>query len=288
MQAPMTAVEALQQIPLLHRRLRSSSGVGELLARASEEARLLLSFERAVLLAAQDGRLTATEVHALADPAGDAWRRTILGKPVRLAPGTIEAEAVRRATGAVRGPDRAPSSLAERLGLRAFALGVVVPEAQAIAVLVLDRPAADPVLDEELQVVDAFCHAVATTLELVVMRERARDLDGDLRQYAVALRAMVTELLDAPVTIGDERAPSLFGDLAAPIAGATSVGEVLSPREVQIAELLAQGRTNRQIADELVISIETVKTHVGRVLRKLGAGNRVEAATQYLRHRHDP
>ena len=47
--------------------------------------------------------------------------------------------------------------------------------------------------------------------------------------------------------------------------------------------LMAAGRTNPQIATELVISTGTVKSHVKRVLRKLHANNRAEAASTYVR-----
>ena len=48
-------------------------------------------------------------------------------------------------------------------------------------------------------------------------------------------------------------------------------------------ELVAQGRTNREIGGELFISEKTVSVHVSRILAKLGAGNRAQAAT--LAHR---
>ena len=51
----------------------------------------------------------------------------------------------------------------------------------------------------------------------------------------------------------------------------------LTPREEQILELLAHGRKNREIADELVISPRTVEVHVARVLEKLNAHTRTEA-----------
>ncbi|MCA6091481.1 response regulator transcription factor [Streptomyces sp. SCA3-4] len=52
----------------------------------------------------------------------------------------------------------------------------------------------------------------------------------------------------------------------------------LTPREREVLVLLADGMSNREIADRLVISAETVKNHVGGVLTKLGADNRVRAA----------
>jgi two-component system nitrate/nitrite response regulator NarL len=54
--------------------------------------------------------------------------------------------------------------------------------------------------------------------------------------------------------------------------------DVLSPRESEILRLLAEGLTDRDIAEALTISVRTVETHVSNILRKLGARNRAEAA----------
>lgn len=59
----------------------------------------------------------------------------------------------------------------------------------------------------------------------------------------------------------------------------------LSERELEIAELVATGLSNGEIADELVVSLATVKTHVARVFEKLGARNRVEVAVAVLARR---
>ncbi|SFW79811.1 LuxR C-terminal-related transcriptional regulator [Amycolatopsis australiensis] len=57
----------------------------------------------------------------------------------------------------------------------------------------------------------------------------------------------------------------------------------LTRREAEIAELLAAGESNQAIARRLYISEGTVKTHVTHVLRKLGAANRAEAVSRWLR-----
>jgi DNA-binding NarL/FixJ family response regulator len=53
---------------------------------------------------------------------------------------------------------------------------------------------------------------------------------------------------------------------------------VLTTRERQVLRLIAEGRDNNEIAEELVISPETVKTHVSAILEKLQVDNRVQAA----------
>jgi DNA-binding NarL/FixJ family response regulator len=57
----------------------------------------------------------------------------------------------------------------------------------------------------------------------------------------------------------------------------------LSPREKEVLGVLAEGRSNREIAQRLFISERTVAVHVGNILAKLGVAGRVEAATVALR-----
>ncbi|NTU84098.1 MAG: response regulator transcription factor, partial [Chloroflexales bacterium] len=57
-------------------------------------------------------------------------------------------------------------------------------------------------------------------------------------------------------------------------------GETLTPREVEVLRLLATGATNKAIAEQLVIGTQTAKTHVARILRKLDAATRTEAAAR--------
>jgi two-component system nitrate/nitrite response regulator NarL len=58
----------------------------------------------------------------------------------------------------------------------------------------------------------------------------------------------------------------------------------LSEREREILALIAQGASNRQIAQQLYLSENTVRTHLAHILEKLGLENRVQAAAYALRH----
>ena len=60
----------------------------------------------------------------------------------------------------------------------------------------------------------------------------------------------------------------------------TPVRDRLSPREREVLGLVAQGKSNREIADVLVVTEHTAKYHVAQLLNKLGAGSRAEAVTR--------
>jgi DNA-binding NarL/FixJ family response regulator len=80
--------------------------------------------------------------------------------------------------------------------------------------------------------------------------------------------------------------PALLRELRAEAtAGITAAvappGEqhMLSQREFEIADLVSQGRTNRQIARQLEVSHKTVETHLGRIFSKLNVSSRAEIAS---------
>jgi DNA-binding NarL/FixJ family response regulator len=65
--------------------------------------------------------------------------------------------------------------------------------------------------------------------------------------------------------------------------GATAAGlKGLTPREIEVLSLVAQGKSNPQIAQELVISRATAKTHVERIMGKLHVSDRTQAALRAI------
>jgi DNA-binding NarL/FixJ family response regulator len=57
--------------------------------------------------------------------------------------------------------------------------------------------------------------------------------------------------------------------------------DALTPREIEILELVEQGLTNQQIASRLSLTLHTVKNHVHNLLSKLGVGSRSEAVSVF-------
>ena len=111
-----------------------------------------------------------------------------------------------------------------------------------------------------------------------------RTVEGNLDR--VSKRLGVVSRADAERFLA--RAPS--GDASqsnAPTASSanpTSAVAALSPRETEVIGLIALGRTNQQIAEELVISLHTVARHVANIFDKTGAANRTEAARFAAKH----
>ena len=79
--------------------------------------------------------------------------------------------------------------------------------------------------------------------------------------------------------------PSVASLLAAGLRGAPADSGVseLSAREVEVLRLVADGKSNKEIGEELTLSALTVKSHLARIARKLGTGDRAEMVAMAMR-----
>lgn len=76
-----------------------------------------------------------------------------------------------------------------------------------------------------------------------------------------------------------------LADELSPKKGRDRRAESLTAREIEVLQLLAFGNTNRDIAGQLFISTDTVKTHLEHIFEKLGASDRTAAVAEALRRR---
>jgi NarL family two-component system response regulator LiaR len=100
-----------------------------------------------------------------------------------------------------------------------------------------------------------------------------KDADPEILLAAVRAAARGQSMLD----------PGIAGSVLEDLASSIKLKDDLTERETEVLRLLAHGRTNREIAEELVIGAETVKTHVGNILAKLHLAHRTQAVVQALK-----
>jgi DNA-binding NarL/FixJ family response regulator len=102
-----------------------------------------------------------------------------------------------------------------------------------------------------------------------------KDAPAERLLDAVRVAAAGDALLEPSIT---RRLIEQFARVARPVAdGVPDAVAALTARELEVLRLLARGLSNAEIAGELVLGDETVKTHVGRILGKLGLRDRVQA-----------
>jgi DNA-binding NarL/FixJ family response regulator len=99
--------------------------------------------------------------------------------------------------------------------------------------------------------------------------------DADADEVARAIRAAYAGQMHLDPTVARLLANSL--------RGSARPGEDLTPREREVLGLVAEGASNRQIAESLVVSERTARTHVSAILSKLGLVSRTQAALWAVR-----
>jgi DNA-binding CsgD family transcriptional regulator len=110
-----------------------------------------------------------------------------------------------------------------------------------------------------------------TTVDAGLLEAAVRD--GQASSLDVVLAGLLSELKGAGLAVGPA-APAGRRNASAELV------EQLTPRELEVLRLIASGRTNQQIAAELVISAGTVKYYTGQIYSKLSVHNRTEAVSR--------
>lgn len=115
--------------------------------------------------------------------------------------------------------------------------------------------------------------------------DRAR-LRAELAEAGIDVVSEFETLADAQVAASRADALVVAADVTRSDDHAAEddrIDEPLTPREIDVLELLTEGLPNKAIAERLGISDQTVKFHIASILGKLGATNRTEAVRRALR-----
>ncbi len=287
--------DALERVTAAIAEVREVTSPREMLLRAPASLCARSAFERAILSLVKGGRMVAEAVFFSGhDRAAATTLAQLQANPLRLEHTLIETELLRRrrATIVVDADvhPRVDRDTARLMGWRSYAAAPLVVGSHVAGVIHADRGPGQPLDVLDRDVLWEFATGLAQAYESTSLRRTLRDERDQMRQFLDWLGARSSELTDAPVTLSaggharlgpppplPDSSPGRGRDDRVVFEG------LLTRRELDVLRLLAEGATNRAVADALVISSGTVKFHVNSILRKLHAANRAEAVTRYLR-----
>ncbi|MCW3039491.1 MAG: hypothetical protein JWM31_1396 [Solirubrobacterales bacterium] len=237
-------------------------------------------FDRVMLTRVRDGVGVPERYRLARDPDwADEILRVGQAHPMQLADLVHESQMVRR-HGPVMANDVAVNPavhrpLAEVTGCLSYVAAPVLVEGQVVAFLHADAHFQRRHVDADDRDAMWICaEAAGAALERGALRAQATTLRAGIARAAAAIAALAEEPAGPLPLVSEE------DDAMAP---ARSSDPPLSRRELEVLELMAGGATNARIAQVLVLSPATVKTHVANILRKLGVSNRAQAAAQFSR-----
>ena len=237
-------------------------------------------FGRAVFSGVCDGALRPTH-GATATGDGVESMEFVEDLRVEVAEDSIERACITTAGGPRRAGSVDPR-MAKLLATHAYVVVPIMMASSATAVVHVAPAAPLDIDDDDLECLGAYQGAASAAF--------SRDVWSDIAiaHHAAVRRAAETIVEDASRVTADDfdigaEVPSEVHP--PPLAGPAvnhQIESCLTSREIEVMRLIAQGLSNAEIADRLFIGIETVKSHVKKVLRKIGAVNRSEAISLYL------
>ncbi|SED04846.1 helix-turn-helix transcriptional regulator [Rhodococcus koreensis] len=247
------------------RALDDAASSPELMRRACEQVAELCSAKR-VVLSRLDGDRIVPVTWFSADPG------MMPSPPAEfdVVDGSPEEQAL--ATNTVRVGTDVPAALQELLGTNGFTTVPVLVGGGAAALVHIDTP----VDDIRRRALGVFAEVLGGCFERVGLESR-RERQSALLHDSARRWAGDTDVDTAPPRGASQLAPAQADRDAAE----QRLLDPLTDRESDVVRLILTGASNSAIAEELVITIDTVKSHVKRILRKLGATNRAELIAKY-------
>jgi DNA-binding CsgD family transcriptional regulator len=227
------------------------------------------------------------EVVEGADPDADARREYLGVTRIQLAHMLLETEMVRRRIPVLMndpGDDpRAYPPIVEAMQSTSYVAAPIVPTERTIGFFHADRYGQElPVSVQDRDNLWVFAEHFGLLYERVVLVERMERQRTELRQVLSGVAEALDDLCAADIELA--RAEEVAESAQVPWVRETRsrIESLLTAREREVLELMADGSTNAQIAEVLIVSEGTVKSHVKRILRKLHVSNRAEAVARYL------
>jgi DNA-binding CsgD family transcriptional regulator len=222
------------------------------------------------------------------DPEEDVFREWVENVEIPLEHMLLETELVRRRMPAlVTDPEQHPRTFKDIVvkgRTAAYVVAPIIPAGRAIGFLHADRLGQDhEATPEDRDSIWTFAEHFGFVYHRAVLLERLEAQRAQLREAFGEAERLFDELRDAEIELGrnEPRAPELE-PTALFLRSESRLDALLTRREREVLELITSGATNIRIAEQLVLSEGTVKSHVKHILRKLRVANRAEAVARYL------
>jgi DNA-binding CsgD family transcriptional regulator len=269
-------------------RLQALPSRSEIIDAAPREACRSCGFARA-LLSRIDGSTWVPEVLSATQPSGatDDFRAYLSVAEIPLEHMLLETDMVRRGRPVLvrdaPGDTRTHKAIIDASSSLAYTAAPIVPGRRAIGFLHCDRFGQEqPLTEEDRENLWAFTDQLAIVLDRITLSERLAEFESDLRRTLSVAFDDITGIRTAGLILGEEQ-PGIVAEGSGPEAAPTSrLMLALTGRQREVLEHMATGATNADIADALVVSETTIKTHVRHILRKLRVSNRSQAVARYL------
>jgi DNA-binding CsgD family transcriptional regulator len=268
--------------------LRLSTSTDELIEAAPGELIRSCGFTRAMISRVRGSRWVPEVLVIIPDldPDEAAFQRFVAEEEIPLAHMVLETDLVRRRmpiliTDPVTNP-RAYQPIVEVARSTSYTAAPIMPTGRVIGFLHADRFGQEfSVSCQDRDNLWTFAEHFGLLYERQILVDRIDRQRSDLHELLTRAIGAIDEICDAEIELARGSVTQVDATATA-TRPRTPLESLLSVREREVLELMASGATNNEIADALVLSEGTIKSHVKRILRKLHVENRAGAVARYI------
>jgi DNA-binding CsgD family transcriptional regulator len=274
----------------LHR-LSGADSTSHLIERATAEVCRSCGVDRCAMFRTSGAQLIVESVHFSHDEAfQEEWLAFAQSHPPELTHQDAEVRALRRRVPVI------VDDPADLEGMRdvieaghstSYVAAPLVVRGSVIGLIHADRYYSglhvDPVARDA---VATFASGLGYALERNALVDRTRSQLDRMRKMIVEVESSMEDLFHSGISLRREERGTVDLSARLPVVhlpAESRLNGLLTPRELEVIELMARGASNADIAERLVISEGTVKSHVKHILRKLHSANRAQAVSTYMR-----
>jgi DNA-binding CsgD family transcriptional regulator/GAF domain-containing protein len=274
-------------------RLREIDSTSELIDRMGPELLRSCGFERMCLGRVEEGMWKPWRFHFTHTEGFEQWIAKWSTHALPLEDLVVESQCLEERRPAIvrdvaRNPDMTEMFITAKSP--SYVVAPITPGGKVIGLLHADYyPRERPIDELDRDVLWLFAQGFGQIYERTLLLERLRTQREQVRKAMGVAAGIMDDFCNAEVELA--RQPD-HGSVVVHTVGAALPSldphvDELTPREREVLALIAVGATNSAIAEKLVITEGTVKSHVKHILRKLGATNRSQAIASYLARAHD-